>query len=296
MTSLIRFCAPGPEEYGHVFQTYRKIARTANPYAQRIATFDYDVAISFAGEDRPLARRLADNLTKRDVTVFYDDYEQARLMGKNLFEYLADIYTNRARFCVVLVSSHYKRERWTRHEWRAAQARALEQPDGDYILPVRLDDTNLAGLSTTTGYVRAKGMSAPRLAELIFTKIKDRSALDGAIREAERLYAAGEFEQALRCLSSSDLDREVEARRIRADSYGQLSDYRQAIMELKALEAMRPRDFLSHLLLGIFNFRMEEFDESVKHFEIADRISPGHPTILSDLPLARSHAKRHDPR
>lgn len=43
---------------------------------------EFDVALSFAGEDRQHAKKLADLLNACGYTVFYDEYEQADLWGK----------------------------------------------------------------------------------------------------------------------------------------------------------------------------------------------------------------------
>ena len=45
----------------------------------------YDVTISFAGEDRPVAERLASLLVTKGLNVFYDEYERANLWGKDLY-------------------------------------------------------------------------------------------------------------------------------------------------------------------------------------------------------------------
>jgi hypothetical protein len=66
--------------------------------------FDYDVALSFAGEDRPFVEGIADTLTECDVRVFYDEYFADRLWGKDLYQHLQEIYRDKARFCVVFVS------------------------------------------------------------------------------------------------------------------------------------------------------------------------------------------------
>ena len=42
----------------------------------------YDVALSFAGEDRLHAKELARLLKSGGYRVFYDDYEKPRLWGK----------------------------------------------------------------------------------------------------------------------------------------------------------------------------------------------------------------------
>jgi hypothetical protein len=39
--------------------------------------YEFDVALSFAGEDRQVAESLADGLRNFGVRVFYDRYEQA---------------------------------------------------------------------------------------------------------------------------------------------------------------------------------------------------------------------------
>src|SRR5437016_4772199 len=100
----------------------------------------YAVAISFAGEDRTYAEDLADALQRRGLAIFYDRYEKANLWGKNLYSHLSDVYKNQSHYCVMLLSQHYARKVWTRHEREAAQARAFQE-NAEYILPIRLDDT-----------------------------------------------------------------------------------------------------------------------------------------------------------
>jgi hypothetical protein len=48
------------------------------------STFQYDVALSFAGEDRQYVSDIADRLRNNGIRVFYDLYEQATLWGKDL--------------------------------------------------------------------------------------------------------------------------------------------------------------------------------------------------------------------
>src|SRR5262245_45524551 len=72
----------------------------------------YDIALSFAGEDRTYAEALAAALIRRGVLVFYDSYEKATLWGKDLYTYLADLYQNQARFCVMLLSQRYAQKLW----------------------------------------------------------------------------------------------------------------------------------------------------------------------------------------
>ena len=52
----------------------------------------YDVALSFAGEDRLHAKELARLLKSGGYRVFYDEYEKPHLQGKNLYDELSSVY------------------------------------------------------------------------------------------------------------------------------------------------------------------------------------------------------------
>jgi hypothetical protein len=121
--------------------------------------FDFDVAVSFAGEDRALVAQVIDGLKARGVSVFYDQDYAVEMWGENLVDYLQSVYRMRARFVIMFVSRHYRDKMWTRYERDSAQSRAIQQ-DSAYILPVRLDDTDLPGLHVTTGYLDA-GTAGP---------------------------------------------------------------------------------------------------------------------------------------
>ena len=86
----------------------------------------YEIALSFAGEDRACAEALATTLRNLAVSVFYDGFEKADLWGKNLYEHLSDLYQNQASYCVMFLSKHYAAKLWTSHERKAAQARAFK--------------------------------------------------------------------------------------------------------------------------------------------------------------------------
>jgi TIR domain len=132
--------------------------------------FDYDVALSFAGEDRAYVQQIATELQLRGVRIFYDEFAAAQLWGNDLYVLLDEVHRKRARFTVVFVSRYYASKPWTRHEHQSAQARALTEV-GPYLLPVRLDDSELPGLRPTVGYVDARNTSVERLVWLIEQKL-----------------------------------------------------------------------------------------------------------------------------
>jgi hypothetical protein len=131
----------------------------------------FDVAISFAGTERELAEKLAESLRAAGIAVFYDDFYPEHLWGKNLTAFLDEIYRKRAKFCVVFVSTEYKERKWTNHELRSAQARALEQKGDEYILPVKVDDTELDGLPPNVAYVGIT-LGIEKIAELLIKKLQ----------------------------------------------------------------------------------------------------------------------------
>lgn len=134
---------------------------------------EYEVALSFAGEDRQYAEDLAALLVERGVRVFYDAYETAGLWGKDLYQHLQSIYRDRARFCVVMISSSYASKLWTRHELKQAQARAFRECR-EYILPLRLDDTEVPGINETVGYIDLRSTTIEDVAEAVLAKLKDQ--------------------------------------------------------------------------------------------------------------------------
>ena len=112
----------------------------------------YDVALSFAGEDRPYVRQVAEYLRMRGVRVFYDQFEQTSLWGQDLVEALDRVYRLDSTFVVMFISLAYRDKEWTRHERRSALSAALASPD-EYVLPARFDSTELPGLRPSIGYV-----------------------------------------------------------------------------------------------------------------------------------------------
>ncbi len=140
------------------------------PTVPRPTQFEYDVAISFAGEDRTVVQPYAVELQKRKVRVFYADFEQVDLWGADLYETLDAVYRLKARYCVLFLSRHYADKVWTNHERKAAQARAVIE-NREYILPVRLDKTEIPGLRPTIGYLDWQQMGMAGLVEATVKKM-----------------------------------------------------------------------------------------------------------------------------
>ena len=130
----------------------------------------WDVALSFAGAQRPYVEQVAGALKARGLRCFYDADEQIDLWGKYLAEELPAIYGEQAAAVVVFVSAEYAARDWTRLERRAALNRAVRER-GEYVLPARFDDTPLPGLLSDLVAVDLRGRTPQQFAAMIADKL-----------------------------------------------------------------------------------------------------------------------------
>lgn len=131
---------------------------------------DYDVVISFAGEDREYAEKLSAMLKKDGFSVFYDKYEEHDLWGKNLYEHLTNVYSKYGKYCVMFLSKHYAAKQWPTLERKAAQERAFKE-NREYILPIRIDDTEILGILDTVSYQDLREKNIEEIYEILKRKL-----------------------------------------------------------------------------------------------------------------------------
>ena len=132
--------------------------------------FDYDIAVSFAGEDRDYVNDVVKALKAENVAVFYGEDAMADMWGSNLVDFLQDVYRRRARFALIFISQHYVAKKWTNHERQSAQDRALEQAS-PYILPVRLDNSELPGLHSSVVHIDARRYGIAELVQFVLQRL-----------------------------------------------------------------------------------------------------------------------------
>jgi hypothetical protein len=131
----------------------------------------YEVVISCAGEDRKHAQKLAEMLRQDEIKVFYDEFEEEKLWGKNLYDYLSDIYKNQGRYCVMFLSKHYAEKVWPNHERQSAQDRAFNE-NKEYILPIKIDDTEIPGILSTVAYQDIRSKSIEDIYKVLKNKLQ----------------------------------------------------------------------------------------------------------------------------
>lgn len=132
----------------------------------------YDVALSFAGEQRTYVERVAATLRAAGAEVFYDYYVD--LWGKDLTKELEQVYRHGSRFVVIFVSKEYVEKAWPNLERQHALAGRIERMD-DSVLPARFDAIELPGLPVTVGYRDIHAESPEDLSQAILGKLAQAS-------------------------------------------------------------------------------------------------------------------------
>jgi hypothetical protein len=105
--------------------------------------YEWDFAISFAGENRELAREIVYQLELLDASVFFDEHYEANFLGRVWREQFRRIFTERSRFVVCLLDVHHDRKIWPTFERECFAPRVK---DGE-VIPIYLDDTLFPGIS-----------------------------------------------------------------------------------------------------------------------------------------------------
>lgn len=139
--------------------------------------WSYDVAFSFAGKDRELVEELASVLKKRNVKIFYDEFEKSQLWGEDLYSYLDELYRFRSKFCVVFISKYYANTIWNDTIRKDYERRAFLDNQTS-ILPIRLDDTEIPGISSSTVYIRWQDDEVDNIADMIVQKVQAESGVE----------------------------------------------------------------------------------------------------------------------
>jgi hypothetical protein len=146
----------------------------------------YDVALSFAGEDRKYVEKVASLLRKMELRVFYDKFEKVSLWGKDLYQYLSEVYSKRAKYTVIFISKHYAEKLWPDHERKHAQAKAFSE-HRESVLPARFDETEIPGLSATVFYLDLTKITPNELAKIIKEKVGPIERFEFFPQEPDRL-------------------------------------------------------------------------------------------------------------
>ncbi len=214
--------------------------------------YEFDVALSFAGEDRQYAEEFVKLLDDAGYSFFYDDDMRGQLWGENLYNYLYAVYKEKARYCIIFTSEHYERKLWTNHELKSAQARAFSEKDEVYILPIRLDDTEVSGIPPTVGYLDVRLMSIDEIYELLVEKLtgerssrKTSSSIPSVAEEVPCEFVLLRSEEELHFVPLQEVRRDSEE-----ISFKLLPESSEEVVFLSTLQSKLSSTFASRISLS----------------------------------------------
>jgi hypothetical protein len=139
--------------------------------------FTYDVAFSFAEEDRCFVEAVVYYLQNRQLSYYYYKENQTAEWGRDLRKHLSRVYGSRSRLCIIFVSAHYVSKIWTTFELKKARIKARKNFH-EYVLPFKIDSTELPGISPNIKYLSKEHFGARELADAIYEKVQEHKRKD----------------------------------------------------------------------------------------------------------------------
>jgi len=122
-------------------------------------TKKYNVAVSYASEQRPYVERFVKRLQVLKLQVYYDRNEQAHMVGKILDQELHKIYIQQSEHCVLFLSNSYIQKPVTRYESQIILSETLFKEGFMYIF--KFDDVTLPALNRNFVYSSVKDFPEP---------------------------------------------------------------------------------------------------------------------------------------
>lgn len=119
----------------------------------------------FCREHRDIAKRLAELIAAREVSVWYDYDDQHLILAENVEDYLAPIYRSEASYVIALLSKEYPRKIWTKFESDNFKARFGDNA----VIPISFSDAPAGFFSVVNEkgglYLRVDGDVEAQLVE-----------------------------------------------------------------------------------------------------------------------------------
>ncbi|MFE7504370.1 TIR domain-containing protein [Promicromonospora sp. NPDC057488] len=147
------------------------LTRVSSGEVPRRRRYEYDVAVSFAGNDRPVVDKFVEVLEERHIKVFYDYNQQAELWGKDLRRGLARIYGEQAQFMIICLSDDYPERDWTTFEYEVGRNAASKRTE-EYLLPLLVGNRPpIVGLPATFGFLSLQDQPMEKVADFVLEKL-----------------------------------------------------------------------------------------------------------------------------
>ena len=133
----------------------------------------YDLAVSFAGENRQFVEHVKSEIQNHGFTIFYDNDFQTELWGSDLTIELPKRYID-SRFVALFLDDYYLNKMWTFFERQIIIENYLKLKGADYILPIFLNGFSgqVPGLSGLVGHLTIDTMKdKDYLVQLLLKKL-----------------------------------------------------------------------------------------------------------------------------
>lgn len=143
--------------------------------------YEYDFAISYAGEDRLIAEDIYNEIKEKygDYSVFLAENEKHQFVGKDGERFFEKLFS-KSKQVIVAISKNYKQKKWTRFEWDVILGRSAE----NRFIPIKLDDTKIIGLPSNIVYIPYKNNSA-EIAKIAVYKLLQYEKKQGILRKTD---------------------------------------------------------------------------------------------------------------
>src|SRR5689334_2386433 len=104
----------------------------------------FDLAVSFAGAQRPLAERFARACESLSLSVFYDRNVTEEMWGHDFIQQFRRVYGGElARYVVSFLSAEYFAGPYPMDEFDSANTYAIQRRDDPFLLPVTVGDVQI---------------------------------------------------------------------------------------------------------------------------------------------------------
>jgi len=146
-----------------------------------IESFEYDFAISYAGEEEYIAEGIFKSIKEQysKYTIFLASKETTLLIGQNGEAFFESLFL-KAKQVIVILSENYKRKEWTRYEWDIIRDRNSE----NRCIPIKIDNVKILGFASNFIYLPFKN-NFYEISKVCIEKLLYYERLTGIDRDTE---------------------------------------------------------------------------------------------------------------
>ena len=131
----------------------------------------YDVMLSYASENRRYVEEVYKSLEFFGIDVFYDESHTNEIWGQYIYSFFENLVSKKSKYIIIFISKYYTEKVNTTVELKAAIKRQMRLIDKRFILPIRMDHSNI-DIIDDIGYLDSSKYSPYEISEQIYEIIK----------------------------------------------------------------------------------------------------------------------------